>query len=59
MYSLTTAKSATEFLISCLEKDIESNVFSETDGYIRGVADGKAEEANNIINLIRSLSYDQ
>lgn len=48
-----------EFLTHYLEKDIERNVFSETDGYARGIADGKAEEAFTILTLITRFNHDQ
>ncbi len=41
-----------KFLTWYLEKDIEQNVFSDTDGYTRGISDGKAKEAFNILTLI-------
>lgn len=48
-----------KYLVDMLLNDIELNIFAGTDGYIRGLSDGKAEEANTTINLIRSLDYDQ
>lgn len=48
-----------DFLKSVLVRDIESNVFSEIDGYQRGIRDGKAEEAFKILQLLEGISYDK
>ena len=48
-----------DFLLYCLEHHIEENVFSDVDGYPRGVKDGKAKEAHEIMQLLGGLRYDQ
>lgn len=59
MGELSQAPQLMEFLIQCFEKDIELNIFTDTDGFERGISDGKAKQSSDYINLIRSLGYDQ
>lgn len=48
-----------EFLEHCLEEDVSNNIFSDTDGFVRGVHDGKAKQALDVLKLLRSLCYDK
>lgn len=50
-----SAEETLDYLEHICEQVLLENIFSETDGYIRGIKDGEAQCANKLLETIKGL----